>query len=363
MENNLLVSIVTPCYNSAKYIGETIESIQAQSYKNWELLITDDCSSDNTVEIVNSYILNDSRIKLFRLDVNKGGGIARNNCIQEAGGRYIAFCDSDDRWDPKKLEKQITFMQNNDYAFSYTSYMTCYGNGEVKGIVVCPRKVTFKSLLRDDKMGCSTIVYDVEKVGKIFFPFIRKRQDWGIARNNCIQEAGGRYIAFCDSDDRWDPKKLEKQITFMQNNDYAFSYTSYMTCYGNGEVKGIVVCPRKVTFKSLLRDDKMGCSTIVYDVERVGKIFFPFIRKRQDWGMKMRILKICKEAYGMKEPLAYYRFTEGSISRNKKKLVKYNIRVYQDVLGWSNLHSMLFFYFLFIPTHFFKKVLIYLYNK
>jgi hypothetical protein len=107
----------------------------------------------------------------------------------------------------------------------------------------------------------------------------------------------------------------------------------------------------------------MGCSTIVYDVEKVGKIFFPFIRKRQDWGMKMKILQICNVAYGMKEPLAYYRFTEGSVSSNKKKLVKYNIRVYQDVLGWSKLRSMLFFYFLFIPTHLFKKLLIYLYNK
>ena len=93
-----LVSIITPTYNSADFIADTIECILAQTYQNWELLITDDCSSDNTVEIVLSYAQKDKRIRLFRLETNSGGGVSRNNSIKEANGRYIAFCDSDDRW-------------------------------------------------------------------------------------------------------------------------------------------------------------------------------------------------------------------------------------------------------------------------
>ena len=117
MKDTPLVSIITPSYNSAKYIGETIESIQAQTYKNWELLITDDCSKDNTIEIVNNYIANDPRIKIFKLEKNSGAGIARNKSIAEAQGRYIAFCDSDDRWYYNKLEKQISFMQKRIVLF------------------------------------------------------------------------------------------------------------------------------------------------------------------------------------------------------------------------------------------------------
>lgn len=109
-----LVSIITPSYNSAAYIAEMIESILAQTYTNWELLITDDCSTDDSVKIIESYATKDSRIKLFRLASNSGAGIARNKSIEEARGRYIAFCDSDDLWKPQKLEKQVEFMQKTD---------------------------------------------------------------------------------------------------------------------------------------------------------------------------------------------------------------------------------------------------------
>ena len=110
MENLGLVSIITPSYNSAPFISETIESIINQSYPYWELLITDDCSSDNTIEIIQEFIKKDSRIKLFQLNQNSGAGICRNKSIENAQGRFIAFCDSDDCWMPKKLEKQLAFM-------------------------------------------------------------------------------------------------------------------------------------------------------------------------------------------------------------------------------------------------------------
>ena len=114
-----LVSIITPSYNSAAYIAEMIESILAQTYTNWELLITDDCSTDDSVKIIESYATKDSRIKLFRLASNSGAGIARNKSIEEARGRYIAFCDSDDLWKPQKLEKQVEFMQKSTKANGY----------------------------------------------------------------------------------------------------------------------------------------------------------------------------------------------------------------------------------------------------
>ena len=109
-----LVSIITPSYNSAAYIAEMIESILAQTYTNWELLITDDCSTDDSVKIIESYATKDSRIKLFRLASNSGAGIARNKSIEEARGRYIAFCDSDDLWKPQKLEKQVNSCKKTD---------------------------------------------------------------------------------------------------------------------------------------------------------------------------------------------------------------------------------------------------------
>lgn len=117
-----LVSIITPTYNSEKFIAETIESVLAQTYSNWELLITDDFSEDNTKSIVEKYVLKDSRIKLQSLQSNAGSAVARNNSLNEAKGRYIAFLDSDDLWSPQKLEKQISFMQNYKVLFSYTSY-------------------------------------------------------------------------------------------------------------------------------------------------------------------------------------------------------------------------------------------------
>ena len=117
-----LVSIITPAYNAAEYIVETIESVLAQTYPKWEMLIVNDCSKDNTVEIVQSYAAKDNRIKLINLKQNSGAAVARNTAIQNAKGRYIAFLDSDDIWKKEKLQKQIEFMQQNGYAFTFTAY-------------------------------------------------------------------------------------------------------------------------------------------------------------------------------------------------------------------------------------------------
>lgn len=173
-----LVSIITPSYNCSSFIGETIKSIQAQTYTNWELLITDDCSSDNSREVIKAFTEKDSKIKLLILDKNSGAGVARNNSIKAAKGRYIAFCDSDDRWYPEKLEKQLQFMQDNNCTLSYSSYDICDEDDKMIGYVECLKELTKSKILRDNGIGCLTAIYDSKKIGKYYMPSMRKRQDW-----------------------------------------------------------------------------------------------------------------------------------------------------------------------------------------
>lgn len=111
------MSVITPTYNCAKFIGETIESVQAQTYQQWEMIIVDDCSTDNTKEIVDKYIKEDSRIKYFCLKNNSGAAVARTKAMELANGEYMAFLDSDDIWTEEKLKKQLAFMKKHDVAF------------------------------------------------------------------------------------------------------------------------------------------------------------------------------------------------------------------------------------------------------
>jgi glycosyltransferase involved in cell wall biosynthesis len=175
-----LVSIITPTYNSGKYIKQTIESIQAQTFNNWELLITDDNSTDNTIEIIKSIQKEDGRIKLFIQSFNQGAGVARNNSISKANLRFIAFCDSDDLWLPTKLEKQLNFILSNKISFCYTSYSVINDNLKIINKIKSPSKLTYELLLKNNYILCSTVIYDQNILGKIFMPEIRFRQDWGM---------------------------------------------------------------------------------------------------------------------------------------------------------------------------------------
>ena len=178
--NDYLVSIITPSYNSAHYIQKTIGSIINQTYQNWELLVIDDCSSDNSAEIVEKFSKLDSRIKLITLDNNSGAAVARNRGIEEAKGRFIAFLDSDDTWNSNKLEKQIEFMLTNDYAFTYTAYHKVDENNAFLSKVQIPERISYNELLKTCVIGCLTAMYDTETLGKITFPLIRKRQDFAL---------------------------------------------------------------------------------------------------------------------------------------------------------------------------------------
>lgn len=155
-----------------------INSVISQTYNNWELLITDDFSSDDTVKIVESYVKKDSRIKLYKLEKNYGAGVARNNSIKFAIGRFIAFCDSDDQWKKNKLELQLKFMQKNELVFSFSDYEVIDENDNYQRYVKCPKKLTYKKLLRTNYVGCLTAIYDTKFLGKLMMPKIRKRQDW-----------------------------------------------------------------------------------------------------------------------------------------------------------------------------------------
>ena len=245
---NLLVSIIMPSYKSEQFISASIDSVINQTYKNWELIIIDDCSPDNATKIIEDYMQETEKIKLISLDKSSGPAIARNRGILEAKGRYIAFLDSDDLWHPDKLSKQLSFMKEQDIALSYTSYYR-------------------------------------------------------------IKETSGEII-----------------------------YQFYV--------------PEKVDYSELLKQNIIGCLTAIYDTKKIGKVYMPNIDKRQDFGLWLNILKKVPYAYGIDEPLAYYRVRTASVSSNKILASKYNWKLYREVeklplhkaiycFGWYTYRSIL----------------------
>lgn len=249
--NKDLVSVIMPTFNAGKFLSSSIDSILTQTYTNLELLITDDASTDPmTISTLKDYAAKDARVKVKFLEKNSGPGYARNDGIRRAQGRYIAFCDSDDRWFPDKLEKQLALMLARDCALVCSSYIICDDDDKETGINMAPPRISFQMMKRDNKIGCSTAIYDIQKLGE--------------------------------------------------------------------------------------------------------KYYMPDLRKRQDWALFLNILKKCRMAYGIEYPLAYYRNRRKSVSSNKFSLVKYNIRVYEKVLGFSKPRAYLYFLFLFLPTYYIK---------
>jgi len=174
-----LVSIIMPTYNSSNTIVDSIKSVLHQSYDNWELIITDDCSEDNTLDIIEKIAVNEPRITITVNDMNRGAGFSRNASIERANGKYMAFLDADDLWSANKLEKQISFMEDNNYLFTFTSYQMFSYLGDGK-IVSAPESVSYNQLLYGNVIGCLTAVYNAEALGKQRMPLIRKRQDMGL---------------------------------------------------------------------------------------------------------------------------------------------------------------------------------------
>ena len=138
-----LVSIITPVYNSQAYLHDTIQCVLNQTYGNWELLMVDDISSDRSVEIMAEYAAKDPRISYEVLSSKGGASFARNTALAKAKGRYIAFLDADDLWKPDKLAKQVQFMQEHDYAFTFHPYRYIDTQGKETGMKrLAPNKIT-----------------------------------------------------------------------------------------------------------------------------------------------------------------------------------------------------------------------------
>ena len=175
------VSIITPTYNCASYIEKTIESVLAQTYKDYELILIEDKSTDNTMDVIKKYLNKYNNIHIILQEKNSGTGVARNEGIKKASGDYIAFIDGDDIWHSTKLEKQINFMEENSYDFTFTAYKRIYEGKEKKNrIIKSYEKLSYNDMLKKNYIGCSTVIYNAKKLGKTYMPKIRKRQDYGL---------------------------------------------------------------------------------------------------------------------------------------------------------------------------------------
>jgi glycosyltransferase involved in cell wall biosynthesis len=174
-----LLSVIVPLFNSEKFIEKTILSVRNQTHSNWEMIIVDDCSKDNSVAIIEQYIANDNRIKLWRLNKNSGTGIARNLAVSKAKGDYIAFLDADDLWKPIKLERQLQFLKENNFHFTFSFYDCINEDGNLLNLrVEAPKKLFYFQLFFCNFVGNLTGIYEVKYFGKIAISSIRKRQDW-----------------------------------------------------------------------------------------------------------------------------------------------------------------------------------------
>lgn len=173
-----LVSIITPVYNAEEFIVQTIESVKSQTYKDWELLLIDDCSTDSSAELIKSFIDCDSRIKYIKLNKNSGAAVTRNTGLSVAQGRYIAFLDSDDIWKPQKLERQMKLLKERQVGFVFTSYRYIMQDGSpMSKVARAPEKIDYNGLLKNTIIGCSTVLIDKHIIGDFRMANVRRGQD------------------------------------------------------------------------------------------------------------------------------------------------------------------------------------------
>ena len=175
---NDLVSVIMPSYNTADYIGDSIRSVLAQTYKNWELLIVDDCSKDNTDEVVASFA--DARIRYLKNERNSGAALSRNRALREAKGRWIAFLDSDDMWDAQKLERQLAFMEEHGYAFTFTDYRIKKDGRLLPYRYTAPDVVDKRKMYDYCYFFTGTVMYDAGVVGLIQIEDLKKNNDYAM---------------------------------------------------------------------------------------------------------------------------------------------------------------------------------------
>jgi teichuronic acid biosynthesis glycosyltransferase TuaG len=238
------VSIIMPSYNCKEYISYSIESVIEQTYKDWELLIVDDYSTDGTVDLLKEWEKGDGRIRIFYQTVNEGAAVARNIALAHARGRYIAFLDSDDRWKKDKLEAQLAYMMDNKYAFTFTAYEWIDQKGEyLNKYIRAPKRVDYQTMLKNTIVGCLTVLIDRDQVGDFRMPNIRTRQDlatWlmilkrgfrAFGLNEILAEyrVGNESISknkWKAAKNNWHVYRQIEQLNFLQSSWY-FSHYAY----------------------------------------------------------------------------------------------------------------------------------------
>lgn len=235
MTNYGLVSIIVPTYNSAKYIQEAIDSVLSQTYTNWELLVTDDCSGDETISILERYVQSDNRIKLFCLKENGGAAKARNTSIRQASGRYIAFLDSDDWWYPNKLQKQLEFMSTHHYEFIYSAFEYADENLNVTGVSYKPRKISYKKLKMICSIGTPGVIYDTKRIGKVYMPEIKTGEDWG----TWLDLSQRTRYAYAMNTPLWKYRVQSQSLSSNKLQQISYSLKLYRTILGYSKIESL----------------------------------------------------------------------------------------------------------------------------
>ena len=237
-ENMEKVSIIIPVYNSSLYLKECLDSVIKQTYKDLEIIIVNDASTDNSMDIINKY--KDKRIKVINMKHNSGVSASRNMGVKVSTGKYICYLDSDDYWDLTKIEKQVNFIKNNNYEFIYSDYSYIYNN-KTKRVKV-PKSITYKEALKNTTIFTSTVMFNMKKLNKkdIYMPNIKRGQDtatwWKVLRSGITAHAINEVLAYYRVDNKslssnklialkrtWNIYKLE--------NISLFKRVYYFICY------------------------------------------------------------------------------------------------------------------------------------
>ncbi len=190
------ISVITPAFNVAQYLPDTIKSVLAQTFTDYEMIIVDDCSSDNTYEIAQQYAKENPQIRVIRQEKNGGVSAARNTALNAAKGDFIAFLDADDKWMPDKLEKQYSFMKQNGYVLTYTQYRMLLDGDEVGRVIKVPRSMTYKKIYGNTSIACLTVMVDRKTVGEFYMPPISHTEDQCTWQD--ILKRGYKAYALCE---------------------------------------------------------------------------------------------------------------------------------------------------------------------
>lgn len=240
-----LVSVIVPTYNSFDTIERTLSSVFIQTYSNIQLIIVDDCSTDNTLKLVDSILPETLNVKIIRKRTNLGVADSRNIGLNESEGDFVAFLDSDDVWAKEKISKQLKHMQNNQLDFSYTNYDVIKGSENLIKTRLSPDKITYESMLRLNKVGCSTVMIRMEKLRSVNIPIIKKRNDWALWLSMLKIVKTGELL----------PESLT--IYYIRENSLSsgkktslikYHYQVYRRCEGFSKVESVILTLRNLIY-------------------------------------------------------------------------------------------------------------------